>query len=356
MNRVVFTAALLLVLVAAPRPAAADEDAPRVVLLSLPEQQPPAEMVRSRLSQQLESVGVRVDVEPAEIPPGSSEAWAAEAKKAAKRPGTLALIGWACDGQDCLLTVADARSGAIVEVPVRPGGDRAAMEEIAFAVASTAREAIVGSLLPELSRLRAEGEAPSPPPPTGDRVPQAYHPESGPDARGVRPWLWLEGGYHGEHPYPQGRPLHGPWIGLAMEARRSIVPAVSTGWLGLQRVVSEAGVVRSHRVPVNIELRIAIPVGPSTFSVSPAGRFDVVFASAEPAGPHGDSSSVEFELHVGGRTSWNLPLPGGIEAVLGAGILGTLLGHDYSVADRRAIAESTLRFGWWVGVAWSPIG
>ncbi|MBW2278212.1 MAG: hypothetical protein JRF63_12010 [Deltaproteobacteria bacterium] len=213
----------------------------------------------------------------------------------------------------------------------------------------------MGSLLLELGRLTAEGENPSPPPPTGDRVPKAYHPESGPDARGVRPWLWIEGGYFGEHPYPQGRPLHGPWVGLAMEARRSVVPALSFGWLGLQKVSTEAGEVRSHRTPILIELRIAIPVGPSTFSVAPVGRLDVVFANADPVGPRGESSEVELELHVGGRTCWNLPLPGGVEAIIGAGILGTLLGHDYSVGGRRAIAESTLRFGWWVGVAWSPI-
>ena len=28
-----------------------------------------------------------------------------------------------------------------------------------------------------------------------------------------RPWLWLEGGYLGDHPHPEGHPLHGPWIG-----------------------------------------------------------------------------------------------------------------------------------------------
>jgi hypothetical protein len=180
-------------------------------------------------------------------------------------------------------------------------------------------------------------------------------PEAGPEAGGPRPWLWIEGGYFGEYPYPQGQTLHGPWVGLALAARRTVVPALSFGWLGLQRVSNEAGTVRSHRLPIAIELRIAVPVGPATFSIAPMGRLDLVFATADPIGPRGASSQIELELHVGGRTAWNLPLPGGVEAVIGAGILGTLLGHEYSVDDRRALPESTLRFGWWIGVAWSPL-
>jgi hypothetical protein len=336
--------------------ARADEDAPRVVLLAYPGQQPTAEVVRQSLAEQLISVGVQVDLLSADAAPESTGDWDGAANEAAKQPGTLALIGWVCEASSCLLTVVDTRNGALAEVPVDPGEERAEEDGLESAIAATSREAIIGSLLPELGRLTAEGADPSPPPPTGDRVPQAYSPEAGPDSRGLRPWLWIEGGYFGEHPYPQGRPLHGPWIGLAIEARRYVVPALSVGWLGLQRVSNEAGEVRSHRVPIAVDFRIAVPVGPTTFSIAPVGRLDVVFVRSDPSGPRGASSQVEVELHVGGKTSWNLPLPRGVEVILGAGILGTLLGHDYSVDGRRAIAESTLRFGWWVGVAWSPIG
>jgi hypothetical protein len=252
--------------------------------------------------------------------------------------------------------VVGARSGALAEIPVVPDEQQEeAGSGRAFALAATSREVIVGSLLPELGRLAVEGQDPSPPPPTGDRVPQAYSPEAGPEAGGPRPWLWIEGGYFGEHPYPQGQTLHGPWVGLALAAQRTVVPALSFGWLGLQRVSNEAGTVRSHRLPIALELRIAVPVGPATFSIAPIGRLDLVFATADPVGPRGASSQIELELHVGGRTAWNLPLPGGVEAVIGAGILGTLIGHEYAVDGRRAIPESTLRFGWWVGVAWSPL-
>jgi hypothetical protein len=351
----VISALLLGAVVSVPASWAA-EDAPRVVLLGVPDQAPSAKQVQEILAEQLASVGVRVDVQSVEEAPASTEDWDVAAREAAKQPGTLALIGWSCEGHSCLLTVVDTRSGAIAEVPVDPGEEQAEEDGLELAIASTSREAVIGSLLPELGRLTAEGEDPSPPPPTGDRVPQAYSPEAGPDSRGLRPWLWIEGGYFGEHPYPQGQPLHGPWLGLAVEARRYVVPALSVGWLGLQQASNEAGEVRSHRMPIAVDFRIAVPVGPATFSIAPVGRFDVVFVSADPRGPRGASSQVELELHVGGKTCWNLPLPGGIEIVVGAGILGTLLGHEYSVDDRRAIAESTLRFGWWVGVAWSPIG
>jgi hypothetical protein len=354
-SRSVFAAALLTALTCGVRTAWADEAAPRVVLLSVPGQDPSAEQVADHLGEQLGSVGVRVDITTAEEVPTLSARWADLAREAASRPGTLALIGWVCRSESCALTVAEPRSGAVAEIPVDPFEGSEHADDLAFAIAATSREAIVGSLLPELGRLTVEGEDPSPPPSTGDRVPQAYQPEAVPDARGLRPWLWFEGGYNGEHPYPQGQPLHGPWFGLAFEARRWIVPALAFGWLGLQRVTNQAGEVRSHRIPIAVELRIAVPVGPATFSVAPVGRLDVVFASADPAGPDAGSSRVEVELHVGGRTCWNLPLPGGVEAILGAGILGTLLGHDYSVDGRQAIAESRLRFGWWVGVAWSPI-
>jgi len=359
MSRAAIFAAVLSLALAAGRRSGADDDAARVVLLDVVDQVPSADAVREILAAQLASVGVGVDVVSADELPETSGEWAAQASSAGKRPGTLALLGWACEEGDCELTVAETRSGAVAEIPVEPaegveepGGDRA----LAFAIAATSREAVVGSLLPELGRLASEGRKPSPPPPTGDRVPQAYYPRSGPGARGVRPWLWIEGGYFGEHPYPQGRPLHGPWLGLALEARRYVVPALSFGWLGVQRASNEAGEVSSYRLPVAFELRIALPVGPATFSIAPVGRLDTVFATADPVGPRGQSSQVELELHVGGRTSWNLPLPGGIEIVLGAGILGTLLGHDYSVDGRRAIVASTLRFGWWIGVAWGPGG
>jgi hypothetical protein len=140
-----------------------------------------------------------------------------------------------------------------------------------------------------------------------------------------------------------------------MAVGRTVVPAVSVGWLGVQEGTDELGVARYHGIPIQVGLRIAFPVGPATFALAPVGRLDVLFVTADPAGPRGAETGVELELHMGGQTTWNLPLPRGIEALLGAGILGTVLGRDYEVQGARAIPASTLRFGWWVGVAWSPL-
>jgi hypothetical protein len=336
--------------------AAAEEVTVRVVLLAWPEQQPAAAAVQTELTEQLSSVGVRVDVHEVEQAPADAGAWAGHADDAAEdQPGTLALIGWTCAGGQCSLVVIESRGLARAEIPLSPIDDSEHAGDLGFAVAAASREVVVGSLLPELGRLVTEGENPSLPPPTADRVPQAYAPESAPDAAGPRPTVWIEGGYHGEHPYPQGRPLHGAWVGLVFAPRRTVLPFLTVGWLGMQEGSNERGVVRSHRLPIDLGLRIAFPVGPATFALAPVARLDVVFVKADPTGPRGAGTKAEIELHVGGQTTWHLPLPGGIEAVLGAGILGTLLGRDYEVDEMVAIPKSALRFGWWIGIAWAPL-
>lgn len=355
MSRAACSAALFLAIAASATVAAADEEVGvRVVLLEEPEQRPPAEEVRSILAEQLDPLDVSVELKQVEQRPASGDELEELALEAgSERPGTLALIAWSCGGDGCTLRVVDARSGARSAIPVEPG--KASGDDLSFALASTAREAIIGSLVPELGRLAAEGERPTPPPPTGERMPQPYAPDDGSGVPGPRPWLWLEGGYHGEHPYPQPRPLHGAWIGLAMAVSRTVIPVVGVGWFGVQEGVDELGVVRYHGIPIELGLRIAFAVGPATFALAPVGRLDVLFVTVDPAGPRGSETQVELELHLGAKTTWNLPLPGGIEALLGAGILGTARGRDYEVQGTVAIPASTLRFGWWVGVAWSPL-
>ena len=356
MRRVATPAALLgavlAATIAAPRGARA-ADRVRVVLLDAPEVTPAAEAVRERLRAQLEPVAVDVDLLALEAPPADAAELARLAGEAGRaRPGTLALITWSCPpGGGCELTAVEPARGGRTAIPIeRPGQSD---EERAFAVTATARELLVGTLLIELERVAAEGADPSEPPPVEARSPSAV--QDGAPQRPARPWLFVEGGYHGEYPHPGGGPVHGPFVGLAIAPRPYVAPALTVGWLGVRSESVPAGEAATHRLPVSLAVRLTFDLGAASFCLAPVGRVDTVFARADERGPGDESGDTFVEIHLGGVTSWHLPFPGNVEAVVGAGVLATVLGEGVDVGATRALDASSVRIVWSAGIAWSPL-
>jgi hypothetical protein len=343
--------------------AARADDTARIVLLSVPGNFPNAESVRTTLAEDLARVEVAVDIIQRVSLPASDSEWTTLAREqATERPGTLALFGWRCVPPDpCELFVSEVRGGAVALIPVKPIADAPSTDEqsvLAFALAATAREAVWGGLLLEMNRLVDEGARPETSPPSGQRLPEPHQGpvETGGLARAHRPWLWFEGGYHGEYPHPQGRSEHGPFFGLAFSPGKNIVPVLRVGWLGITEGDGTNGAIEAYSFPFELELRVAFPIGPAMFSLAPIVRLDLIVATANPEGPRKESSSVDTDLHVGGMTTWHTPLPGGrLEALVGVGVLATIIGNDLDIDGETMIPASKLRIVWSAGVAWSPL-
>ncbi len=333
----------------------------RVVLIVIPTEEPAPDRVQEILQEHLGDVQVRVDVTEREALPDTPGHWIEiGANQAAKEPGTLAIFGWRCEEKtDCTLYMVDTGSGSFAAIPVRPDDmEDHDSERIAFALAATARESIWGAMFPVMRRLIDEGKNPKAPALRWQREPGPYigDGDSAGQVKDKRPWMWLEWGYHGEYPHPTGQSLHGPWVGAALSPGKNLVPFLQIGWLGLQSGQNEQGVVKTHRFPISLALRIYVPIGPAMFSVAPVGRVDFVIAKSDPIGPRGESTGMKIEVHAGAATTWHLPLPSGkVEAVIGMGALATILGHDYKVDGQSAVAASGVRFIWMVGMAWSPL-
>ncbi len=331
-------------------PAGAEEPrSARIVVLDMPGSAVSAADVAGELAERLETARVEVDVHALEKEPAASSDWTALARRLAReRPGTLAMTGWRCDaaGKDCTVWLVEPGEGGIAELPVTR---EVADDEWAGALAAIIAEAVLGDLLVELHRIASSGE----PRPIeeedaadGDDTPRTA-------AEGSDPLrVWIEGGYAGEYAHPGGRPIHGPMVGLSLAPSRYVAPTMAVGWLGIRRGEGAAGEAMTHRIPISLAIRLRFEVGPATFAVAPVGRLDTVFSRRDPAGPAGASASVDLEIQVGGITTWHLPFPCGIDAVVGAGVLATVLGEDLEIDGERLVRASDVRLLWMAGLAW----
>ncbi len=333
---------------------------PRITVLSVPENEPAAQEIIQVLTGHLLEMDILVEPWAASSLPEDTPTWlVTAAEAAADSPGTVVLFGYRCNAQTCSLYVVEPRSRSLVELPVQvpQHGDLST----AYALAATAREALLGPLFPELRRLALHGENPGPPPPSPDsawlRPPLE---EERQQAKGPRrPWLWLEGGYHGDHPHPDGHPIHGPWLGVVLEPREVVGVVLSVGWLGIREGNVSSGTARTHRLTSTLAVRIIFPIGPSHISVAPLVRIDAVFAEKVPAAS-ATTSSTDVEIQAGGITTWHLPFSSRLEAVIGAGVLATILSEEYTFdagygIEETAIPSSVLRVIWLAGVSWSPL-
>ncbi|MCP4606618.1 MAG: hypothetical protein GY847_39930 [Proteobacteria bacterium] len=340
------------------------EGQPRVVIISAPGVKPAVNEVIDILAEHLSELDIMVEPWEADTHPEDKGEWLNAASQAATAvPGTVACFGYQCNEKTCWMFVIEPRNKALVELPVQVPKHRDLT--VAFALAATARETLLGPLFPELERLVRHGENPGPPPPSPDSI--WLRPPLEEERKHItepnRPWLWVEGGYHGDYPYPKGHPkshpINGPWAGIAIEPRKSLGAALSVGWLGIQEGRVGSGTVETNRLTTALALRIIFALGPAHITIAPVGRLDVRFVKIDPFESKAKHRS-EVEIHAGGLSTWHLPLTTRLEAVVGAGVLASLLNKDYTIdsqdqENEKAISASVLRLIWLAGVSWSPL-
>lgn len=333
---------------------------PRVAVLSVPNATPPAKNVVHVIAEQLFELDIAIEIVGATTQPKTPTAWIQQGEKAAEEaPGTIALFGYQCDDTVCRLFIVEPRQKAFVEIPVKiPTHDELSAS---FALAATARESLLGPLFPELRRLVLQGKNPAPPPPSPES--QWLKPPMEGKRKTLktpaRPWLWLETGYQGDHPHPEGKPVHGPWIGAVFEPRKSVGVHVSLGWLGIREREIGSGKITLNRLTSTVGVRIIFPLGPAHIALAPTARLDTVFANIDRTGGS-ETTDVKLEIQAGGVTTWHLPLTSRVEVIVGAGVFASLLSHDYGIkteykSTERVIPASTLHLFWVAGVAWSPL-
>jgi hypothetical protein len=357
MKRYLAILAALLITAPAAGPVVADV-LPRIVLLYTSKTQPPVEEVKQILVEHFEELDMTVALSVREIErlPRTRREWYLNADKASSAPGTLAVFGYRCERRHCRLYIVVSHKRSFVEIPVRPRQK----SDQNLSVASTIREALLGPLMPELDRLVKEGRKPKKPvSPDKAWARPPYEKERRASAVQRRPWLWLEGGYHGDHPHPKGQPIHGPWMGVEMEPTPIAGVSVSLGWLGVRRAEAEGGQIRIHRLTPAVAVRLIVPVGPARLALAPVARLDAAFYQFDHVGQD-DTRETRFELQVGGMATWHLPMIPRLCAVVGAGVLVSVINEQAEVVGsagqtETAIPASVVRLAWTIGIAWSPI-
>jgi hypothetical protein len=358
MKRLVPIASILLV-VASTAPVVA-ASIPRIVILAPKGVEPPPKAVKEIVAEHLKQLKIELEIATTalEDTPATTSAWLKTGARVARHPGTVAVFGYTCEKKRCRLIVIEPNHDSVVELPLTQATDDDT--PLAFSLAATLREALLGPLLPEVARLVEQGRSPKKPAPTPQetwvRPPEEEARREPPSTQ--RPWLWLEGGYQGDHPHPNGRPIHGPWVGVDMEPAHITGMTVSLGWLGIRRADIEGASVAIHRLTTAFSIRLILPVGPAHFTMAPMARLDVAFASLDNVG-RDDADEVNVEFELGGMVTWHLPLRKHLDFMVGAGLLAAILSNRIEVYVRRgqpetALPASTLRMLWMAGLAWSP--
>ncbi len=334
----------------------------RIAILSVPDCDPTPHDVVDMLVEQLASFEVTVASFDVDVFPTGQDQWVDAATLAGSmKPGMIALFGYTCTEAICRLFIVEHRRKTQLEVPVKVRRGKASSDKVR-ALAATIREALLGPLFPELKRLSLVGEdLPHSSSTTKDiwwKLPLEDKKRALAETR--RPALGIDGGYHGETDFHHGGTTEGAWVGVQYEPRKRIAVGLSIGWLGIQEATGSAGTVKTHRLTTLMTASFSFPIGPATISVAPAVRFDTVFAQTNPTGS-AETTNTELEIQLGAMTVWHLPMIEDLEAIVGVGLLASVLSHDYGIASAGPayddmIPASVLRLFWIVGVAWSPLG
>ena len=341
---------------------------PKIAFFTILEKSSPkAHEIATLVVKQLRDINIDVDIVIVELEklPTQFEEWIGEGSRLAKEfPGVVAGVGYRCEVSECQLFILDPRESALVTLSVKPQGETGEARR-AYAIASVTREAILGPLLSELTRLVRQGREPAPPVPSSEHTWLMSTADEGAeslDAVGARrSWLWLEGGYRGDHAHPGGNPIHGPWIGVDFEPRKMLGIALASGWLGLHENKLDLATIQMHRLFFELDLRLILPVGPAHIALAPVFRLDVAFSETTYRDAvFSDESTAEAEIQVGGLVTWHLPLTPELDIVLGAGALASVLGNEQKAMNLYGIEETVVpapivRLAWQAGIAWSPL-
>ena len=135
--------------------------------------------------------------------------------------------------------------------------------------------------------------------------------------------------------------------------------AIGLGWLGIRKAEADGASVKIHRLTSSIAIRLIIPIGPAHLALAPVARLDAAFGSLNHV-DRDDETETNFEMHVGGLTTWHLPLVPRLDVIVGAGVLVSVISDEtevYGSAGERetAVPASMIRMIWTAGIAWSPI-
>ncbi len=357
MNRMLSMLAVVLLLV----PVAGGAGEARIGLLCTLDSDPPIGDVTDLLEKQLAPLEVRVDPVVVETLPVNAEQWVEAASKAGReQPGMIAFFGYRCAEATCGLFIVEPGRKTFLEMPVKPLDSETSTGK-ATALAVTIREALLGPLFPEQKRLASVGEnldlssANVEPtwwkPPLEDQRRQSK--------ATLRPPWWIEGGYQGESAFPGGgHPTSGAWVGIQYAPLTWISVGLSIGWLGIEETTATPGTVRTHRITSLLSTSFNFPIGPAVISVAPVVRFDTVLVETIPT-DSSQTNSTELEIQLGATMIWHVPIIPKLEALLGVGLLGSVLSNDYGIDSPGSdyddmVPASAVRLLWIVGVAWSP--
>ena len=317
--------------------------------------------VKARVESETAELSLKTVVTVVETPSSSKheEDWPTLVKTVEKPFGTVAIVGLTCHRRRCSLTVMPPKGSYYARIVVKKSEDD--RDARVTAVASTIRETLLGPLLPEMKRLDSEGRNPSPAPnrPDGMLLKSPFESTRKAVLTEERPWLWLSGGYHGDHPHPGGHPIHGLFIGVDVIPTTFLGLGIQMGWLGIRRSELDTASASIHRLDTTFALRLLFPIGPAKISISALGRLDAAFVKMTHGGDHPSEKDTRLEVEIGGITMWHLPLPKKLNAWVGAGVLVALYSQEVEVyvdADSKetAIDAATVRMIWCAGVAFSP--
>ena len=331
---------------------------PRVRILHLEGDGPTAASLLPLLQAQLETAGMEIDTDGIEVAdlPITDAAWFELAGKTAQNARTIAVVAYSCGVDICTVTTVQVRSRARFSLEFSVPSDP---DKVLLSAVSTIREIILGPLLGEIRRLAEEAREPSDPEGSNAALLRSpFEDERKLEAPAFHRLL-IEAAYQGDYPHPAGRPLHGVCVGVAFEPSSMLGLTLHVGWLGMGRQSFEDAKVGMHRLDSALTLRLIFSLGPARIAVGAVGRVDWVFLDVDNGAGRSDEKERYAEIHVGGITTWHLPLPRGLEFIIGAGLTASVLSREalftgLSGVQETAMPASTLRMIWTAGLAFSP--
>ena len=351
---------VLVIVVFACRQAVAEEaKLPRVVVYHLAGSTPNLDILLPRLTAELSEAGMEIELDGMELAefPKTDEAWLQAVRNRTADARTVAALSYEC-ADVCTARLIQLRSRAVVSISYKRFDD---LEKRTKSTAATLREILLGPLVGELRRLASEARRPSAPGNSAAVLLQSpFESDRRKNTAEVPPKLWLEGAYQGDYPHPSGRPLNGVCLGVEFDPAAMLGLSLHLGWLGSGRTEVDGASIGLQRMTGDLTVRLVFGLGPARIGIGAIGRLDLVFSNVDNPADFADVSDRYLEVHVGGITTWHLPLPGGVNLIIGAGLAASVLSREVTYTGvsgnpSTGLPASTLRMIWTVGAAFSPL-